>query len=234
MRSIDVIGLKFGRLVVLETWTEPNPHKNAPNGTRKFAKCICDCGNFAERVAVGKLKAGHTTSCGCYKRERTSEIHTTHGMKGTYIHNSWAAMKSRCYNENDGKYYRYGARGITVCNEWRFDFMAFYNWSMANGYSEELTIDRRNNDIGYSPENCRWTDYTTQARNRGSNVTVEYQGKKLCLQEWSEELGISWGVLRYRIVDRKWTAERAFTTPVRVFKSGNASRLLKPPNAVKQ
>ena len=75
-------------------------------------------------------------------------------------------MKTRCYNPNSNRYADYGARGITVCEEWRNDFMSFYNWSMQNGYADNLTIDRINGNKGYEPSNCRWSTYKEQANNR--------------------------------------------------------------------
>lgn len=117
----------------------------------------CHCG--AEFVVVGsKVKSGHTQSCGCSIRK--------HGESGTSLHRVWKDMKKRCYNPNVQHYNHYGGRGIKVCEEWKSDFMSFKTWCIENGYREGLSIDRINNDEGYSPENCRWTNRVVQGRNR--------------------------------------------------------------------
>jgi hypothetical protein len=95
-----------------------------------------------------------------------SKRNTTHGLSGTRLHRIWCAMKTRCYNKNQKHYYRYGGRGITVCNEWKNDFIKFKNWSESNGYSDELSIDRIDNNGNYCPENCRWSTYKIQNTNR--------------------------------------------------------------------
>lgn len=97
-------------------------------------------------------------------------------------------MKKRCYNKNASNYKNYGGRGITMCDEWRNDFITFYNWSMENGYQDNLSIDRIDNDKGYSPSNCRWTDRTTQNNNTRHNVYLTYNGKTQTMKQWSDEL----------------------------------------------
>lgn len=135
-----------------------------------------------------------------------------HGLTGTRIYRIWSNMKRRCFNPNAEHYNRYGGRGITVCDEWKNDFMSFYNWSMENGYQEDLTIDRIDNDGNYEPLNCRWATNKEQENNRGSfNINVTYKGKTQTLMQWSEEIGIPFPTLRYRIVDSNWPIEDAFT-----------------------
>lgn len=165
----DLTGLKFGKLTVL---------KVAPKTQRKtFYECVCDCGN--KKVVRGDaLTSGKTISCGCEKKkqDRINLIkHHSHKQSGTRIYYIWQGIKSRCYNPNNKRYLRYGGRGITICDEWRDNFQAFYDWAISNGYDDNLTIDRINNDGNYEPSNCQWVDTRTQNRNRSSNVIVEYK-----------------------------------------------------------
>lgn len=136
-----------------------------------------------------------------------------HGQFGTRIYRIWNGIKSRCQNKNAKDYERYGGRGIAVCEEWQA-FEPFYEWAMANGYRDDLSIDRIDNDGNYCPENCRWTTVRKQSRNRRSNRILEYNGVKKCLSEWDESVGAKTrGVVRQRLV-RGWSIEKAVTTPV--------------------
>lgn len=142
-----------------------------------------------------------------------------HGMTGTRIYKLWGHMKERCYNKNSTNYDRYGGRGIQVCEEWKNDFMSFYNWAMENGYQENLTLDREDNDGNYEPSNCRWVTFKEQENNRGGfNINVTYQGRTQTLMQWAEETGIPFPTLRYRIVDSKWPVEDALTIGVGAIK----------------
>lgn len=154
---IDLTGRKFGRLVVLGRESVEQRHVHW--------RCRCDCGN--EVVVTGNnLKKLHTTSCGCVHSERTIQSNTTHGKSKTRLYRTWKNMKNRCYNPNVRSYSDYGARGITVCDEWLNNFQCFYDWAIQSGYREDLSIDRINNDDGYYPENCHWADAKEQANNR--------------------------------------------------------------------
>ncbi len=147
MGLVDLTGKRFGRLTVIRR-----------DGEDKFLQamwlCECDCG-IKVRVRGRGLRTGNTKSCGCYRNEATIATHTTHGMRHSRIYNVWHTIKARCFNENNPSYHLYGGRGITVCDEWR-EFVPFYEWAMANGYEENLSIVRINNDGNYEPSNCRW------------------------------------------------------------------------------
>lgn len=108
-----------------------------------------------------------------------------HGCCGTPLYRSWYHMKSRCSNPNDKNYDIYGGRGITVCDEWRNSFETFRDWAFANGYADNLTIDRIDNDKGYSPENCRWISIAEQQRNKSNCIYIEAFGEKHTIAEWS-------------------------------------------------
>lgn len=162
----DLTGQRFGRLVVLER------AENNRYGKTRW-KCRCDCGN--ERVIEGNsLRMGTTKSCGCLHIEGLRTFKTTHGKEKSRLYSVWKGIKSRCVNPNHHAYKRYGGRGITICKEWRHNFQAFYDWAMANGYDEnapkgQCTIDRIDNDKGYSPDNCRWVDMKVQRHNRSDS-----------------------------------------------------------------
>ena len=123
------------------------------------------------------------------------------------IHNN---MMQRCGNPNNTVYKNYGARGISVCNEWR-SYKNFRDWALANGYAESLTIDRIDTNGNYEPSNCRWASRKKQANNRITNKIIEWNGQSRTLAEWSDELGVSQKTLWARINNPKWTIERALT-----------------------
>ena len=118
-------------------------------------------------------------------------------------------MKARCYNPNRKRYVDYGGRGITVCDEWKNDVKAFYDWAMANGYSDDLTIDRIDTNGNYCPENCRWVGQDVQGNNKTDNILVERNGETHTIGEWANITGIRYATLYNRIVKLHWTAEKA-------------------------
>ena len=123
----------------------------------------------------------------------------SHGMAHTPLHNKWMSMKERCNNPNCKSYKRYGAKGIKVCSEWEDSFQSFYDWSMASGYKEGLTIDRIDNSKGYSPDNCRWATSAEQNRNYSRNHLVTYNGKTQCIADWAKETGINRATILFRL-----------------------------------
>ena len=140
------------------------------NSKQKRHYGIFKCGfcgtNF--KANTYDINRGHIKSCGCHRKRRSSEIHKTHGLSNSRLSRIWRDIKSRTLNSKDKDYPNYGGRGrgITVYEEWKNDFMSFYNWAMSNGYSDELSIDRIDNDGNYCPENCRWATSNIQNRNK--------------------------------------------------------------------
>lgn len=127
------------------------------------------------------------------------------------LHTAWKNMLARCENPHCPGYEGYGGRGITVCDEWHA-FYPFYSWSLLNGYADDLTIDRIDNNKGYSPDNCRWVSQKRNSRNRRNNRVITFNGESLCMAEWAERLGITFQALDDRLRSKRWSLERALTT----------------------
>ena len=156
-KLIDLEGQRFGRLVVIEVVGK--------QGCETTWFCRCDCGET--KIATGgNLRSGRTKSCGCLLSEKSRERRLSHGHSGERLHRIWKNMKTRCYNSKSPNYKYWGARGIAICPEWRSSFEAFRQWAVQNGYSDDLSIDRINNDGNYEPSNCRWVNMITQNNNR--------------------------------------------------------------------
>ena len=207
MKQLNLTGERFGKLVAIKTIG-----KNKNGGY--LWQCKCDCGK--EIIAnVGNLKNGHTKSCGCLRVDRCKMNFTKHGLEHTRLYGIWSDMRLRCYDEKNIAYHRYGGRGITICNEWKNDVKAFYDWATANGYMDSLTIDRIDNEGNYCPENCRWATVKEQASNRRSNILVTHNGKTQTMKEWANEVGIPYKVVWSRMQKLGWNAERALTETVK-------------------
>ena len=127
---------------------------------------------------------------------------------------AWKNMKRRCYNPSHRDFHRYGGRGIGICDEWRDSFIPFYEWSLSNGIALDLTIERKNNDANYSPDNCEWATHKTQGNNRSTNVVVEFDGGSKTVQQWADSLGISHESMDKRLKSDLWSLEEALTTPM--------------------
>jgi hypothetical protein len=197
-------GEVFGRLTVIE-------EAEKQHGRIAYL-CQCECGNQVI-VSANKLRKGHTQSCGCLKKERTSEAKKTHGMQHTTEYNTWIGMKTRCFNPKNQDFKNYGGRGIIVCDEWKDSFETFYTdmGAKPEGYS----IDRIDVDGNYEPSNCRWATRSEQQRNRTDNHLLTYKEETKTMIEWSDELKIKYSVLKDRITRYQWSVERAFSQPVR-------------------
>lgn len=199
--SENMIGRRFGMLTVIE---------NA--GRTKYGNikwlCKCDCGE--QSIVVGSnLKSGNTKSCGCYR----VDIKKKHGLNGSRLAHCYDSMKTRCYNKNFIRYDRYGGRGIKVCDEWLNDFESFVKWALKNGYRDDLTLDRIDNDGDYEPDNCRWASKKEQANNTRTTVMIEIDGVVKPLQEWCEIYGIKQETVHAR--RRKGRRGRDLFKPVR-------------------
>lgn len=134
------------------------------------------------------------------------------GQYKSRLYHTWINMKTRCHTPTAWEYKNYGARGIIICEEWRHDFKAFYDWAMGNGYTDDLTIDRIDNDGNYCPENCRWVDRVTQNRNQRNSRWFTYKGETKHLFDWADEFGINRNTLVGRL-HRGWSIEKALETP---------------------
>lgn len=195
---VDITGERYGRLVVIE-------RSGAMNGHVAW-KCQCDCGK--EHIArSGDLRQGRQISCGCIKKEG---LHKTHGKSSSRLYRIWQNMKSRCTNDGIEAYKDYGGRGITICDEWKNDFQAFHDWAMANGYSDELSIDRISVNGNYEPSNCRWATRKEQANNKNDNNKITLKGETHTLAEWSVITGIKRATIKSRL-DAGMDVEKALT-----------------------
>ena len=198
----DITGVHFGRLTVLE-------RAGSDRLGNAMWRCDCDCGRHVI-VSTHSLKRGHTKSCGCLQKASV----TTHRGTGTRLYRIWEGMKKRCYEKTHAHFKDYGGRGITVCDEWVKSFEAFRDWALANEYRDNLTIDRKDNDGPYCPDNCRWATHKEQQNNMRSNRTITYKGETKTLTQWAELAGLNKKTLQYRL-NNGWSVEQAITTPIR-------------------
>ncbi len=205
----DLSGRNFGRLKVLGFGCKLS-------GRKTGWSCLCDCGNKVT-VESSKLNSGHTKSCGCLQRERTSTANFRHGHgklngRPTVEYSTWLGMKKRCYDKNDQAYKNYGGRGITICDRWIHSFQNFFEDMGPKPIG--LTIERKNNALGYCKENCVWDTPVVQANNKRNNIRITCFGKTMNLGQWSAEVGIHRETLVGRI-KHGWPAELMLTQPPR-------------------
>ena len=182
MKAIDLTNRKFGRLTALE-------FVGRSKFNQRLWKAACDCGKFVT-VPSNALLSGNSKSCGCVAVERIAKLNRTHGKTGTPEHRSWNAMKARCYNPNVRSYKDYGARGIRVCKEWCESFEKFLE-DMGQRPTPKHTLDRKDLNGDYTPQNCRWATISEQNNNNRANRRITYMGRTQNATQWARELGFN-------------------------------------------
>lgn len=202
-KQIDLTGMRFGKLVAVSI------ARKSETGTRVYWNCSCDCGGNRV-VSNDHLRNGDTTDCGCTRKHISHW--QKHGMYNSRLYRIWSLMKERCYNPKRKEYGNYGGRGISVCDDWK-EAKRFFEWAFANGYSDELTLDRIDNDGDYCPENCRWVCRKEQMRNRRNNRYVSFRGRTIPLTQLAEEYGYTYAQL-YKRLKLGWSLEDAVTKPI--------------------
>lgn len=180
--------------------------KNDKFGRARWV-CLCNSGKFITVLHKNLIKNKTKKYNYLSDNKKNKDFQRLYRILGQ--------MKNRCNNKKSKDYKSYGARGIKICNEWLNNFMLFYNWSINNGYKENLTIDRIDVNGNYEPNNCRWVDLETQANNKRNNKLITYNGKTQTLSQWAKELKIKYSTLNNRINTNKWDIEKAFTQPLR-------------------
>ena len=200
MRRLNLLWQNFGRLKVT------NEAGSSLSGQYMWL-CECSCGNTLT-VRGGDLVNGTTKSCGCLRKEVATLHNTSHGHTGSPTYHVWEAMLSRCRNPSNPNYFDYGGRNIFVCERW----YKFENFLEDMGEKPEgLSIERTDNNSGYSLDNCVWASMTTQARNRRSTRNLTYRGETLCVAAWADKLELKRDVL-YTRLRRGWSVERTLGT----------------------
>lgn len=210
MKLVDLTGMQFDALTVLQR----APNHITPSGQQcTMWLCRCQCGKEII-VSSNNLRRGHTKSCGCLFPQHNLKHSDCVNGNISRLYCIWAGMKARCYSKQNPRYKYYGARGITVCDEWKDNFASFKEWSIRNGYDDTLTIDRIDNNGIYAPDNCRWTTQKVQSNNSRMNVIITYKSESHTISEWADLVGIPYKSLWYRI-NSGWDIEDALTIPLK-------------------
>lgn len=203
------IGTVFDRLTVVD-----GPIRQG--GKCKY-RCRCKCTRETVVRGTHLLSEHHPTrSCGCLRHDVQQALNTTHGGTGTRLYGIWRGMHNRCNRRNNRDWPRYGGRGITIHHKWK-DYPSFRDWALANGYRDDLSIDRIDNDAGYSPENCRWATTKQQSRNKRNSKMVTAFGQIRTAKDWEESnlCTVNYSTLFSRLC-RGWDVERAILAPPRI------------------
>lgn len=188
----DLTGKRFNRLTVIKL-------QERTDRRRYMWLCKCDCGNEIV-VSSDHLKSNHTRSCGCWNKDRIKKLNYKNGLSNTKLHYAYHNMCNRCMRKNNYEYKHYGGRGVVICDEWlgKNGFLNFSNWALSNGYEEGLQIDRIDNNKGYSPDNCRWSNRIQQANNKRNNVYVSVNGEVDTVANMARKHNLNyWNLLHY-------------------------------------
>ena len=210
-KHIVNIGDKFNRLTIVEFTTV---QENAGQGrivNRTACICKCDCGNIVGPLSLRRVVSENDKSCGCLDRENLMKRNTKHGFKPrnyerNKLYDCWVEMHRRCRDTNRKGAVNYALKGIKVCNEWA-DFLVFREWALNNGYKTGLSIERKDNSKGYSPDNCTWIELKDQCKNRTTNVYIEYNGEVHYLAEWSRITGRNTNRIKRALANGKSVGE---------------------------
>lgn len=214
-RFIDLSGKRFSRLKAVSYYGK----RTEPSGAHaNFWKCVCDCGTES-LASTSNLASRHTTSCGCFHLEQTRLVGLAakkHGRSYSSEYRTWANLKDRCMNPNSKGFKGYGGRGITVCDRWSI----FENFFIDMGArpTPNHSIERVDNNLGYSKDNCVWATRKQQQRNRRNTRLITFNGETLCLSAWAEKQRLSPCRIHTRLDYFGWSIERALTEPVRMLK----------------
>lgn len=219
-RFEDLTGRTFDRLYV-----DGYDYKRVtPGGTiKRYWKCTCVCGNTTS-VEARLLRSGNTGSCGCKHKEMLVQKNVASGRWSQHekinkrLYYIWNGMNARCYSPKTLSYKNYGARGIQICEEWRNSFLAFQEWALSHGYKERLSIERKNNDGNYCPENCTFATKKEQCNNTRRSRRVHAFGETKTLAQWSDDKRCKAPASLIGVrIEKGWNKERAITEPPKPF-----------------
>ena len=210
MKNAEYVGRRYGKWLVTDA-----VRAEIGGRERNAVMCECDCGQ-RRIIMPAVLNRGMSTQCStCSNRQKAAmKSRLVHGLSHTRLHRIWSKLRARCCLPSCPDYKNYGGRGITVCAEWG-EFQAFHDWAIANGYRDDLTIDRRDNEGNYEPGNCHWITRAAQNRNRRDNKRYAFRGQFLMVSEIAEITGQPLTMLRQRIQNYGWSVERATTQPAK-------------------
>ena len=202
---LNLDGQRFGRLVAVR-------REKHSNYTATFYLCKCDCG-CEKLIRAAALRAGRVLSCGCLLKDFIVKTKKTHGLTNSKEYKAWNDMKNRCYNKKVRNYTRYGGRGIKVCERWLNSFENFFA-DVGTKPTPKHSIERRDNNQSYSPENCYWATLEEQANNKERSLRIVYQDRKATLAHWSRILNLNYKSTWNRIYKDGWSVEKAFATSI--------------------
>ena len=209
-KIVDLEGERFGRLTVVGRNLTVNTGDSPSSTPRVMWEVLCDCGQ-TKSVQSAHLRSGVVQSCGCLKREKLVARNTTHGLRGTPEYEVWGQMVQRCTNQSNKRFSSYGGRGIELDPEW-LEFENFYR-DMGPRPTAKHSIERCDNDLGYSKDNCEWAPLEAQNSNTRRNCRVVLGGVTKTITQWCRDLDLNYRTVKSRLVVYGWEAERAFSTP---------------------